>query len=60
MCVYIETTKNRMEGKKEERGTTYITRYIQNYTTVMNNNILTRKLLAPLITYLLSLFYRTV
>ena len=60
MCVYIKTMKDRMEGKEEERGMTYITRYIQNYTTVMNNNILTRKLLAPLITYLLSLFYRTV
>ena len=48
MYIYIKTTKDKMEGKKEERGMTYITtRYIQKYTTVMNYYILTRKLLAP-------------
>ncbi len=60
ICVYIKTIRNRIEGKEEERGMTYIKRYIQMYTTVMNNNILMRKMLAPIITYLLSLFYRTV
>ena len=34
----IKTTKDRAEGKKEERGMTYLTtRHIPNYATVMNS-----------------------